>query len=172
MLFGVTDSRRYPIYVQSHAIRNLHERVPIGNPGLVHDAMWQSFLSPKVIQNHQGEYLIEYRFFDYKLGYFTVEVVEESILATTFLFLTMQGTPEARLLFERLRLRRPDITLNELDLLHTYIFTDIQKDKDLVSAFEACGCGHLLKMARPEFEDSWVSGYARDLREYLGMDLL
>jgi len=168
-LFGINDSRRYPIYVQSHAIRNLHERVPIDNVGLVHDAMWQSFSSPKVTQNQQGEYLIEYRFFDYKLGYFVVEVVEQSILATTFLFLTMQGTPEAKLLFERFRLRRPDITQHELDSLYTYLCTDIQKDEELISVFEMCGCGHLLNMARPETEPTWMPGYARDLRKYLGM---
>ena len=90
-LFGLDESGNYPLYVQSHAIRNLHERMPIGDDGLVHDSMWHSFDSPKVTQNHRGEYLIEYRFLNHKLGYFVAEVVEKSILVTTFLFLTMQG---------------------------------------------------------------------------------
>ena len=157
--------------MQSHAIRNLHERVPIGDDGLVHDAMWQSCSSPKVTQNHKGEYLIEYRFIDYKLGYFVAEVVEQSILVTTFLFLTMQGTPEAISLFDRLRLRRPDIEQLGLDSLGNYLFTDLQKDSELVSMLEACGCGHLLKLARPETQPDWKSGYARDVRKYLGMKL-
>jgi len=170
-LFGIIETGNYPLYVQSHAIRNLHERVPIGDDGLVHDAMWQSFSSPKVTQNRKGEYLIEYRFFDYKLGYFVAEVVEHSILVTTFLFLTMQGTPEAISLFDRLRLRRPDIEQLGLDSLRNYLFTDLQKDSELVGMLEACGCGHLLKLARPETQPDWKSGYARDVRKYLGMKL-
>ena len=161
----------YPVYVQSHAIRNLHERVPIGDEGVVHDAMWHSFLSPKVTRNHKGEYLIEFRFFDYKLGYFVAEVIERSILVTTFLFLTMQGTPEAVSLFDQLRLRRPDIEQLGLDSLKNYLFTDLQKDPELASMLEACGCGHLLKLAILETEPVWKSGFARDVRKYLGMKL-
>ena len=137
----------------------------------MHDAMWQSLDSPKVTQNHKGEYLIEYWFFDYKLGYFVAEVVEQSILVTTFLFLTMQGTPEASALYERLRLRRPDIEQLGLDSLGNYLSTDLKKDSELVRIFETCGCGHLLKMARPETQPEWVSGYARDVRKYFGMKL-
>jgi hypothetical protein len=170
-LFGINESGNYPLYVQSHAIRNLHERMPIGDDGFVHDSMWQSCSSPKVTQNHKGEYLIEYRFFDYRLGYFVAEVVEQSILVTTFLFLTMQGTPEAISLFDRLRLRRPDIEQLGLDSLGNYLFTDLQKDSELVSMLEACGCGHLLKLAIPETQPEWKSGYARDVRKYLGMKL-
>jgi len=170
-LFGINEPADYPLYVQSHAIRNLHERASIGDDGLVHDAMWQSFSSPKVTQNHKGEYLIEYRFVDYKLGYFVAEVVEQSILVTTFLFLTMQGTPEAISLFNHLRLRRPDIEQLGLDSLGNYLFTDLQKDSELVSVLEACGCGHLLKLAIPEILLDWKSGYARDVRKYLGMKL-
>ena len=170
-LFGITESGNYPLYVQSHAIRNLHERVPISDGGFVHDAMWQSLNSPKVTQNHKGKYLIEYWFFDYKLGYFVAEVVEQSILVTTFLFLTMQGTPEAISLFDHLRLRRPDIEQLGLDSLENYLLTDLQKDSELASIFDACGFGHLLKMLRPETQPDWESSYARDVRKYLGMKL-
>ena len=170
-LFGITESGNYPVYVQSHAIKKLHERVPISDGSFVHDAMWQSLRSPKVTRNHKGEYLIEYWFFDYKLGYFVAEVVEQSILVTTFLFLTMQGTPEAISLFDHLRLRRPDIEQLGLDSLQSFLFTDLQTDQELVRIFEKCGCGHMLKMARPEAQSPWESGKARDVRNYLGMTL-
>jgi hypothetical protein len=170
-LFGINESGRYHLYVQSHAIRNLHERVPIGDDGLVHDAMWHSLSSPNVTQNQRGEYLIEYRLCDYKLGYFVAEVVGRSILVTTFLFLTMQGTPEAILLFDRLRLRRSDIEQLGLDSLRNYLLTDLQKDSELVSMLEACGCGHLVKLAEAGTQLDWQSGYARDVRKYLGMKL-
>jgi len=170
-LFGIDETGNYPVYVQSHAIRNLHERVSIGDDGLVHDAMWHSLCSPNVTQNQKGEYLIEYRLCDYKLGYFVAEVVERSILVTTFLFLTMQGTPEAISLFDRLRLRRPDIEQLGLDSLANYLFTDLQKDSELVGMLEACGCGHLIKLAEPDMHLDRQSSYARDVRKYLGMKL-
>jgi hypothetical protein len=128
-------------------------------------------LPPKVTQNHKGEYLIEYRFFDYTLGYFVAEVVEQAILVTTFLFLTMQGTPEASALYERLRLRRPDIQQLGLDSLENFLHTDLQEDSELVSMLDACGCGHLTKLVGPETQLDWKSGYARDVRKYLGMKL-
>ena len=170
-LIGINDHKEYPLYVQSHTIRHLHERIPFDNAGFVHDAMWQSFSSPKVIQNDKGEHLVEYRFFDFKLGYFVIELIDERFLATTFLFLTMQGTPEAGALYQQLRLSRPDIQRLELDSLRTYVLTDLQKDQELVRIFDMCGRGHLLKMVRPETEAEWVSGYARDLRKYLRMKL-
>jgi hypothetical protein len=170
-LFGIGDSGNYPVYVQSHAIRHLHERVNIGDDGIVHDAMWQSFSSPKVTRNHSGEYLIEYRLLNYKLGYFVAEVVEQLILVTTFLFLTMQGTPEAISLFDRLRLRRLDIEQLGLDSLGNYLFTDLQKDSELVSILEACGCAHLIKLVGPETQLDLKSSYARDVRRYFGMKL-
>jgi hypothetical protein len=108
-LLGVNDTRSYPLYVQSHAIRNLYERVPLGDGGYVHDAMWQSFSSPRVTRNNKGDYLLEYWLLHKKIGYFVVELTDQSFLATTFLFLTMDGTPEAGLLYKQLHLKRPDI---------------------------------------------------------------
>jgi hypothetical protein len=170
-LFGLNDSREYPLYVQSHAIRQLLERVPIEEEGVVHDLMWRSFMDPNVKRNAKGTYLIEFYYYKYKLGYFFVEVADEAILITTFTFLTMQGTPEADALYKQLRLMGRDIKQLGLDTLATYLFTDLQKDEELIRIFEKCGCGHLLRMANPETASEWESGYARSVRLYLGMKL-
>jgi hypothetical protein len=68
-------------------------------------------------------------------------------------------------------LRRPDIEQLGLDSLGNYLFTDLGKDTELVDMLEACGCGHLLKLATLETQPDWKSGYARDVRKYLGMKL-
>jgi hypothetical protein len=169
-LFGSEKPVEYPLYVQSHAIRSLHERIMY--PGaMLHHWMWESFLFPAVVRNARGEYLIEFQISDYKLGYFVAEVVEESILVTTFLFLTMQGTPEAAALHKQLQLTRPDIERLELDKLPTYMCTDLQEDEELVRIFETCGCGHLFRIAKPETAVEWESGYARNIRLYLKMKI-
>jgi hypothetical protein len=84
----------------------------------------------------------------------------------------MEGTPEASALNRRLRLKRRDIEELHLDRLQTYVMTDIQQDKELVEILDSCGCGHLLRLARPETQSEWSSGVARDLRQYLGMRLI
>jgi hypothetical protein len=83
----------------------------------------------------------------------------------------MQGTPEAAALYERLRLRRPDIEQLGLDSLENFLHTDLQQDSELASIFDTCGCGHLLKMTRLETQRDRQYGYARDVRKYLGMKL-
>lgn len=170
-LLGADASGSCPLYVQSHAIRQLHERVPISDAGLVHDAMWQSFAEPRIVRNRRGQTLVEYRFFQHRLGYFLIEPVDGNVLARTFLFLTMEGTPEGDVLHERLRLKRRDIEQLDLDKLQTYVMTDLQQDAGLVEILDGCGCGHLLRMSRPETRSQWVPGFARDVRKYLGMTL-
>lgn len=170
-LLGDDTSESYPLYVQSHAIHQLHERVPIDDGGLVHDAMWQSFSDPRIVRNRRDQSLIEYRFFQHRLGYFVVDTVDGKALARTFLFLSMEGTPEGDALYKRLRLGRRDIKQLDLDKLQTFVMTDLQQDSELVEILDGCGCGHLLRMSRPESRSGWVPGYARDVRKYLGMTL-
>jgi hypothetical protein len=171
-LFGDDSDKRYPVYVQSHAIRQLHDRVPIaGGEGVVHDCMWQSFLRPKMEVRDNGDRLIEYYFFQYKLGYFPVELIEDKVLVKTFKFLTMRGTPEADLLYKHKKLVRWDIERLRLDTLHTFVMTDVQEDPELRDLLTRCGCGHLLEMAIPEAQKSLLKGEARKIKDYLGMKL-
>src|SRR6185369_8303135 len=90
------------------------------------------------------------------------------LIITTFLFLTMQGTPEAQRLARKLKLRRMDIEYQRLDELETFLNTDLRNDPLLAELFEECGCGHLLRLnaAQPPSEE----GYARELRKYLRLD--
>jgi hypothetical protein len=170
-LFGDDSDKRYPVYVQSHAIRQLHDRVPIAGGGIVHDCMWLSFLGPKMVVRDNGDRLIEYYFFQYKLGYFPVELIEDKVLVKTFKFLTMRGTPEADLLYKHKKLVKADIERLRLDTLHTFVMTDVQEDPELRDLLTRCGCGHLLEMANPEAQESLLKGEARKIKDYLGMKL-
>jgi hypothetical protein len=160
---------RYDVYVQAHALDRLHLRICIIPDYEVHDAMVLSLDEPVVVESRGRELLIEYRFFNYRLGYFVAEQVEDIVLVRTFLFLTMQGTPEARLLWEKFGLRRPDIEYLDLDNLYCFLLTDLPDDPELVRKFEECGCGHLLRMGRPELRDQARRGNAQRMREYLLM---
>jgi hypothetical protein len=156
--------------VQSHALRQLHTRLPFGDGEyLVHDWMVASLREPNLVQRTDPVYLVEYRFCDWRLGYLVAERLADKVVVKTFLFLTMEGTPEAQLLREKLRLRQRDIRYCGLDRLSTFLLTDIQGDPMLRALFEECGCGHLFTMTKPEVLAMCRSGDSSALRSYLGV---
>jgi hypothetical protein len=104
----------------------------------------------------------------WKVGYLVATVVRNVILIRTFLFLTMDGTPEGTKLYQRLGLRRAAKTLLKLDDLTTFMDTDIAADVELTSLLNECGCSHLLAPPIPCTKAR--EGYAQDLRRYLGLD--
>lgn len=105
-----------------------------------------------------------------RFGYFPFTVSDdgERVVLTTFLFLTMQGTPEYRLLGERLGLSRADIEYHRLDRAERFFQTDLCLDKDLAGRLGECGLGHLLEPAG-DFDPLLLRGVAAELRKYLGL---
>jgi hypothetical protein len=79
----------------------------------------------------------------------------------------MQGTPEARRLFDALRLRRPDIEFTGLDDLRSFVNSDLADDPDLRPIFESCGCGALIQLRADGMPDHRPRT-AQALRQYLG----
>jgi hypothetical protein len=169
-LMGVDSDGYFPVYIQDHAILRLHERLPLpGWEGEIHDCIWLSFIDPKMTVGPTGDKLIEYRFCDFKLGYFPIELIDDKILIKTFLFLTMTGTPEAKLLYRNCGLMRRDIEELSFDSIDTFLNTDVTEDPELRALLNRCGCGHLLEMIRPEDRTELVRGRASQIRHYLGM---
>lgn len=164
------DDSTLPVYVSEHALDRLRERITITGPG-VEDFLWQSLLEPKLIAgNRSDEYLVEYRLYQYLLGYFPVRRLQDKIIVKTFLFLTMQGTPQQRMLYEKLGLLRRHREQQSLDQLSLFLTTDIQDDPLLRRVFVECGCGHLLDMANPELRAKAEAGFAGNLRSFLGIN--
>jgi len=168
-VFGLENGRQYPIFIQSHALRRLRERLAASviaevtlNLGLM-----CSLAEPTVVEREDGSYLIDYHLQGDRVGYLVARVAQDKIVITTFLFLTMKGTPECRLLKEKLRLTRRDIEYEGLDRLETFLTPDILADKDLVRVLEECGCGSLLALSRGGFPHKSVDGRAEELKRFL-----
>jgi hypothetical protein len=79
----------------------------------------------------------------------------------------MQGTPEARLLGQKLRLCRRDIEHLNLDRLETYLSPDVLQDQHLVGLLGECNCGSLLELARHGFPYHPLTSRAAELRQFL-----
>jgi len=175
-VMGLTgENRRYPVFVQDHALDNLYGRnaralIFKDREWLVHDYLWQALRNPKLIpMKASDKYLVEYNFHVHKIGYLVAHRIDEIVLVETFLFLTMDGTPEGDALLKNLGLARKHKIDLQLDKIETFLFTDVHLDPELVTILEANGCGHLFRIL-PEFpRDRCRPGYADEIRKHLGL---
>ena len=166
------------IYVQSHVFDRLKERLYMidCDESLYHENLWQTLKlamkSPpkaKVIRDPfiTDRYLIEFFFHGHRVGYLGAVLCDDRIVITTFLFLTMEGTPEQRMLNERLGVICADIKHLGLDRLSAFVSSDIQFDPKLKAIFEECGCGHLFKILKEPLGQDLIRKKADDVKEYL-----
>jgi hypothetical protein len=166
-----------PVYVQLHAIDRLIERIELQEMGERAQteaflSVWQSVKRGVMVRSHnKGTFLLECVFGDQKIGYFTCMAVPGAVLITTFLFLTMDGTPEGRKLQRNLRLRRPDREYLGLDTLDAFLNSDLIHDNELVELMHTCGCGDIFKLKKSVIYSTKPIKIADTMRRYLGLGL-
>ena len=132
------------VYVQSHALQRLAERLDCFTTGLLHVNLYYSVMDPKVFYDSYGRTLVEYRFFDTKAGYLRLDTVDGVIVIRTFLFVTNNGTPEGQLLEKNTGLQLLDKKYLAIDKLSTFMSSDIGDNQAVRKIFEDAGCHCLL----------------------------
>jgi hypothetical protein len=162
---------QYPVYIQSHAVERLAARLGIDRQerDLAYVIMHNSLHHPRVVERRGADLWIECRWSGGRVGCLIGRILPDRVVVTTFLLITMEETPEGRLLKEKLGLQRPDVEylrLNEIDALLT---SDIWDDPTLVPLLEECGLGHLLRLRERHGLETTRSGLARELKAYLGI---
>ena len=120
----------YPVFVQRHVFERLYGRDGRIFCGKEFEARLQnsltlSLIDPRIHPQDDNTYLVEYHLDDYKVGYVVAERLDDVILLKTFLFLTMDGTPEGTKLWKQLRLDRSGKEYTGLDRLPTFMDTDL-----------------------------------------------
>jgi hypothetical protein len=170
-----SSQAQYPIYVQSHALRHLHSRVNLQPVGPYLEAwLGESLAKPCIVERQGNDLLVEYRIHKHRIGYLIVTPVAEPegpggvVAVRTFKFLTMEHTPEARLLEKKLRLTRRDVDWLGLHDLAAFTQTDLIVDPVLRPLLEACGCGHLFDMEEYDCVPQ-PKAFAGEMRRYLRM---
>ena len=123
---------------------------------LVHKAAIGALERPEGLHRSRDGYLVDVWIGPHKVGYLVAQVLPRMVFIKTFLFLTMQGTPESELLRGKLGLGRSDVERYKLDEFHTLTGTDIIKDPLLARVLGECGCGHLLSLVDPDIRMPWV----------------
>jgi hypothetical protein len=132
------------VYIQTHALNRLAERIDSLPWGLVQAFMHISIRDAKMIIKHNNNLLIEFYFYEYKLGYFVVDIEDEVIVIRTFLFLTNGGTPEGQKLDKNTGLQKLDKNYLGIDKLSTFMASDISSNPEIRNIFDEAGCSILI----------------------------
>ena len=170
---GLGEVRKeFPVYVQAHALRRLRERLDTlaGAESLLHDNLWFSLNEPEFAGRRGADLLVEYRFYGRKLGYLPTAITADKAVVRTFLFVTMDGSPEGQQLYERLRLTGQERAHLQWDRLSTLVETDLREDPDLKEILRECGCGEIFYMSLERVFTECKTGFAAEARKYLGME--
>lgn len=158
------------VYIQSHAIRRMYERVDmVGVTSMRLDFFFSLLQSPPILEN--GYLLFPFKIALHVVGYFKGDIIGNKILLRTFLFLTNDGTPESKKLKELAGLSKIDIKYLKIDTLRNFVYSDIQHNAPLRKLFEDSGCGDLfrLKFDDPEAYNTRVH-VADNIVKYLNIE--
>ena len=134
------------VYIQSHALQRLSERIDCFQTGVVQFNMYLSLRDPKVFYDHHHNILVEFRISNTKAGYFRVDMVEGMIVIRTFLFVTNSGTPEGQKLEQNTGLQKLDKKYLAIDKLSTFMTSDIGNNQEVRNIFVAAGCKCLIDL--------------------------
>jgi hypothetical protein len=134
------------VYIQSHAINRLLERIDCFWTGNIQFNMYCSLAAPIIAHDNNNNLLIEFRLFDTKAGYFRADIVNDIILIRTFLFITNNGTPEGQLLEKNTGLQKLDKNYLAIDKLSSFMTSDLDKNEEVQHIFKTSGCQCLLDL--------------------------
>jgi len=142
---GLSDEPM-PVYIQSHVLRRLLERIDSIRPGVAQYNMYASFNEPKVYFDCYHNLMIEYRIFETKAGYFRIDVIDGKVLVRTFLFLTQSSTPEGQLLAKNTGLQKLDTSYLSMDRLSSFMSAEVINNVQLREIFQNAGCQSLFEL--------------------------
>lgn len=134
------------VYVQSHTLLRMNERIDCIDTSLMHMDVILSFEDARVFYDNNKNILIEYRILGCKAGYFRVDIVDGIAVVRTFLFVTQSGTPEGQLLWKNTGLQKLDTKYLALDKLSSFMSSDIGNNERVRKILQDSGCQCLLDL--------------------------
>ncbi len=162
------NQKELKVYMQSHALNRLRERLDILDTETINYTLWENIAELDQFMVY-GKYLIlPFKVFDVKIGYLVANVIDDKLLFRTFLFITHNCTPEGDRLKKLTGLSKVDITYWHIDRLSTFVKLNEEKYPGLIKLFSKAGLGDLLKLKDKEFNiDNMQAANLDGLAEYL-----
>jgi hypothetical protein len=169
------DDAQWPVFVQSHALKQLRDRLDVyAHADWAEHWLHESLARPKIVSRlPRDQLLVAYEVQEKRLGYLVVTAEDGWVGVRTFLFLTMAQTPEGKRLEKALKLTRDEVTYWRLHELSRFTQTDLKDDPQLRQLFSECGCGHLFELAEDELAliptAQTITPLAAELKQYAGV---
>jgi hypothetical protein len=170
--FGIDNAHSHKpvyVYIQAHAIHRLKERLDVLTISHIQFYLYVALVELKIAKAANGQSLIEFRYNDKKFGYLAFDLVGNMIVIKTFLFLTMDGTPEGEILRQMLGIEAVDKKYLEIDRLSTFVLTDIKDHPEVFEKFEQAGCADLFMLDNEAMNAIPRTEKARLIQSYLSV---
>ncbi|MPQ47245.1 hypothetical protein GCQ56_09505 [Marinifilum sp. N1E240] len=162
------NKKMLDIYIQSHALERLRERLDLLDEEAINYAIYENFDALQFTILSNGYILITIKLFQCKVGYFIANIIKDDFVIRTFLFITHATTPEGDKLKEICGLGRNDVPYWKIDRLSTFMNVDAEQYPKLSAMFEEAGCGDLFKLHNEEFSvEAMQTANLDGLRDYI-----
>ena len=161
------EASELPVYIQSHALRRMAERLKGIEERTQHFFLFAALQNAEVVKSTTGKWLMPYRFQEHKLGYLLVDVIEGMVIVRTFLFVTMDSTPEGKALQESIGLAAVDKKYLAIDRFDTFVVSDIANHPDIKEHFVKIGCEGLFEFDKNDVDPDRTMEVASFMRDYL-----
>lgn len=168
---GIGRDKEMEVYFQKHVYERLYERLDAEDLATINIELVKSLTNVEYVVNHKNARLIKYNYLGKTLGYFTFRILQDSILCSTFLFITNDSTPEGEKLNELTRLQKADKEYLKLDRLSAFAASDLRDNPKLMELFDKAGCAHLFEDEhKPIFRKVEFNKMADKLINYIDTD--
>jgi len=137
------DKPKLDMYVQSHAIVRMKERLDAFDQMTLNHILWLSVVAIESFEHYKGYLLLPVEVYDVKIGYLACNVIDETVVIRSFLFVTHSCTPEGDKLKEISGLGRSDITYWKIDRLSTLLGIDPTSQVEMYCLFEQAGIDNI-----------------------------
>lgn len=155
------QNKEMSVYIQSHAIIRLRERLEGVLKGPLHFCVYESIREPKIVIQSEEKFLIEFRLLHKKVGYLVATISDNKVIILTFLFLTHSGTPEGERLKKLLGLQKEDVKYLAIDRLSAFVDSDLIENEAVKKIFIEAGCEDLFDRDSFIYEINWESNPKR-----------
>lgn len=142
---SLPEDQQIPVYIQSHAIQRIFERLDCIHPYVLISSIYLS-LRKGVYIKERGKFIIEFVILNVKVGYLSAVMKEGKLVIRTFLFLTFNGTPEGKRLENFIGLKALDTKYLKMDKLSSFMTGKLKENDELRSIFERADCLHLVEL--------------------------
>lgn len=159
---------KLPVYMQSHALRRMKERLDLLDQPALNYTLWDSCSSEGTGFVYKTCYLIPVYVHEIRVGYFAGSIIDNKLVLRTFLFITHSATPEGDKLNELTGLGKSDIKYWRIDRLSTFMQVDKDEYPELLELMDRAGLDDLGSLRNKTFDtDSLQSVNLNGLTDYI-----